>query len=247
LPNASLEVKLSHNSNFRLKPVTINFQIDPLDGEVGLTNSHLPRPLGGRAKRIVDIVVAGIALILASPVMLLITVLIRIIYGAPALFAHPRIGFGGKPFICYKFRTMANNSEQILLKHLASDPKAAEEWSQNRKFRNDPRVTRLGRLLRKSSLDELPQLFNVLRGEMSCVGPRPVVADELPRYGNLVGDYLRARPGLTGAWQVMGRDHIDYPSRVSIDSDYVRNWSIWSDFVILWQTVFAVMRIDRAS
>ncbi|MDX8466858.1 sugar transferase [Mesorhizobium sp. VK23B] len=205
------------------------------------------RPLGGRPKRIMDVTVASVALVLAAPIMLVVALLILVTDGGPAIFSHTRVGFNGRRFACYKFRTMVANSQQVLADYLASNPEAAKEWERNLKFRNDPRITFLGHILRKSSLDELPQLINVLRGDMSCVGPRPVVPDELQRYGACAIDYLRTRPGLTGAWQVTGRDAIDYPSRVSIDSRYVRNWSLWADVVILIRTVFAVMRFDHAS
>lgn len=191
--------------------------------------------------------VALIALVLASPVMLVVALLIWVTDGGPAIFSHTRVGFNGKRFACYKFRTMVANSQQVLADYLAKNPEAAKEWEQNWKFKNDPRITFLGRILRKSSLDELPQLINVLRGEMSCVGPRPVVPDELQRYGACAAEYLQARPGLTGLWQVTGRDAVDYASRVSIDSRYIRNWSIWADVVILGRTVFAVMKFDHAS
>ncbi|RWI91956.1 MAG: sugar transferase [Mesorhizobium sp.] len=194
-----------------------------------------------------DVTIASIALVLAAPIMLVVALLILATDGGPAIFSHTRVGFNGRRFACYKFRTMVANSQQVLADYLASNPEAAKEWEQNLKFKNDPRVTFLGHILRKSSLDELPQLINVLRGDMSCVGPRPVVPDELQRYGARAIDYLRTRPGLTGAWQVTGRDAIDYPSRVSLDSRYVRNWSIWADVVILVRTVFAVMRFDHAS
>lgn len=206
-----------------------------------------PQPVGGRAKRLMDLIVATLALVLATPLMLCVAFLVRTTAGAPAIFSHTRIGFNGKPFACYKFRTMTANAEQVLCDYIASNPEAAKEWEENRKFRNDPRVTFLGRMLRKSSLDELPQLFNILRGDMSCVGPRPIVAEELQRYGTCADDYLQARPGLTGLWQVMGRNAIDYAGRVSIDSRYVRNWSLWTDIVILCRTVFAVLKFDRAS
>ncbi|MDX8513106.1 sugar transferase [Mesorhizobium captivum] len=205
------------------------------------------RPLGGRSKRVMDLTVALIALVLATPVMLAITLLILVTDGAPAIFSHTRVGFNGKRFACYKFRTMVANADQVLADYIANNPEAAKEWEQNWKFKNDPRITFLGHILRKSSLDELPQLINVLRGDMSCVGPRPVVPDELQRYGACAIDYLRTRPGLTGLWQVTGRDAIDYPSRVSIDSRYVRNWSMWVDVVILARTIFAVMKFDNAS
>lgn len=191
--------------------------------------------------------VALVALVLAAPVMLIVALLIWVTDGGPAIFSHTRVGFNGKRFACYKFRTMVANSQQVLADYLANNPEAAKEWEQNWKFKNDPRITFLGRILRKSSLDELPQLINVLRGEMSCVGPRPVVPDELQRYGACAAEYLQARPGLTGLWQVTGRDAVDYASRVSIDSRYIRNWSVWADVVILVRTIFAVMKFDHAS
>lgn len=191
--------------------------------------------------------VALVALVLAAPVMLIVALLIWVTDGGPAIFSHTRVGFNGKRFACYKFRTMVANSQQVLADYLANNPEAAKEWEQNWKFKNDPRITFLGRILRKSSLDELPQLINVLRGEMSCVGPRPVVPDELQRYGACAAEYLQARPGLTGLWQVTGRDAVDYASRVSIDSRYIRNWSVWADVVILVRTIFAVMKFDQAS
>lgn len=206
-----------------------------------------PAPLGGRRKRLVDMLVALCALVLASPLMLIVALLIKATAGGPAVYSHVRVGFHGKPFRCYKFRTMVANSEEVLREHLARDPEAARQWQEKRKLQHDPRITPLGMLLRKSSIDELPQLFNVLKGEMSCVGPRPVVADELCRYRSFVGDYLSARPGLTGLWQVTGRSNTDYSSRVALDSRYVRNWSLSTDFVILFRTIFAVIRFDDAA
>ncbi|WP_378942527.1 sugar transferase [Mesorhizobium sp. ANAO-SY3R2] len=179
--------------------------------------------------------------------MLVVFLLIRATIGGPAVYSHIRVGFHGKPFNCCKFRTMVANSDEVLRELLARDPEAARQWAENRKLKNDPRITFLGMILRKSSLDELPQLFNVLRGEMSCVGPRPIVADELSRYGGFVVDYLAAKPGITGLWQVTGRSSTDYMSRVALDSHYVRNWSLRADLVILFRTIFAVMRFDDAS
>ncbi|WP_353646374.1 sugar transferase [Mesorhizobium sp. WSM2239] len=213
----------------------------------GNAGAYLQRPLGGWSKRVADVLIAATALVLAAPVMLLVALLIKMTLGRPTVFSHTRVGLGGKPFNCYKFRSMVANSAEVLNQHLAKNPDAAREWEEFRKLRNDPRVTPLGQMLRKSSLDELPQLFNVLRGEMSCVGPRPIVQDELGRYGSHVGEYLQARPGLTGLWQVSGRSSTDYAERVSLDSHYVRNWSLWLDLVIMLRTVIAVMRFDRAS
>jgi exopolysaccharide production protein ExoY len=206
-----------------------------------------PAPIGGKLKRAADIAIALCALAIASPIMLIVAAILRLSDGGAAIFTHNRIGFGGATFRCYKFRTMVANSGEVLTQYLASNPEAAREWEEHRKLRNDPRITAFGRLLRKSSIDELPQLFNVLKGEMSCVGPRPIVAEELSRYGQNAPDYLSARPGLTGLWQVTGRSRTDYPSRVALDSKYVNNWSLWADAVILVRTVFAVMRFDEAS
>ncbi|MET3660358.1 sugar transferase [Aquamicrobium ahrensii] len=206
-----------------------------------------PHPLGGRAKRALDGAVAVTALVLALPLMLVVALLIKLTSKGPAVFSHQRIGFNGRTFRCYKFRTMVADAEERLQAHLASDPHAAEEWSKARKLKHDPRLTVLGSLLRKSSLDELPQLFNILRGEMSCVGPRPIVAEELRRYGPVAKDYLRTRPGLTGLWQVTGRDSVDYAGRVMLDAQYVRNWSMRTDLLILIRTVGAVTKFDRAS
>ncbi|MER8752165.1 sugar transferase [Mesorhizobium sp. M1050] len=204
-------------------------------------------PVGGLLKRIMDLVVAITALMAAAPVMIVVALLIRMTAGGPTVFSHSRIGFGGKPFDCYKFRSMVANSDEVLKAYLDSNPQVRVEWAETRKIRNDPRVTPLGWMLRKSSLDELPQLFNIIRGDMSCVGPRPIVKDELKCYGDQLGEYLRARPGLTGLWQVSGRSSMDYADRVALDSHYVRNWSIWLDIVILFRTGIAVMRFDRAS
>jgi exopolysaccharide production protein ExoY len=205
-----------------------------------------PRPVGGSLKRILDLIVASVALIAGAPLMLLIALLIKLQDREPIIFAHRRIGFNGKPFLCYKFRTMRTDAERALHDYLASNQEAAAEWEKNRKLRHDPRVTFLGRMLRISSLDELPQLFNVLRGDMSCVGPRPVVADELQRYGASAAEYLRTRPGVTGLWQVSGRNGIDYSERVLLDCYYVRHWSLRYDILILFRTALAVMRFDRA-
>jgi exopolysaccharide production protein ExoY len=204
-------------------------------------------PLGGSIKRAIDVVIAGTAIALLLPVMLIIMGLIKLALGGPIFFAHARIGYRGKPFRCYKFRTMVVDAEGVLDRHLAKDPLAAQEWRETRKLRNDPRVTFIGRMLRKLSLDELPQLINILRGEMSCVGPRPIVANELQLYGAHAAEYLEARPGLTGVWQVSGRNTLRYGERVALDSQYVRNWSLWNDMVILGKTFFAVLKFDETT
>ncbi|WP_246678851.1 sugar transferase [Mesorhizobium sp. B2-5-7] len=216
---------------------------DLSDVITGATNP----PIGGVLKRIMDLVIAGAALVFAAPVIILVGLLIKITAGGPPIFSHSRVGFGGRSFDCYKFRSMVRNSDEVLSAYLDANPDARREWEETHKIRNDPRVTLLGRLLRKSSLDELPQLINILRGDMSCVGPRPIVKDELRRYGEHQAEYLATRPGLTGLWQVSGRSSMDYDNRVALDSQYVRNWSVWLDVVILLRTIVAVMRVDRAS
>jgi exopolysaccharide production protein ExoY len=209
---------------------------------INLSDSVSRRPVGGWSKRLLDVVVAVPALLAALPLMVVVALLIRVTGGGSAIFAHERVGCNGRTFPCYKFRTMVRDADVALARHLASNPEAAIEWRETQKLRNDPRVTPVGRLLRKSSLDELPQLINVLRGDMSCVGPRPVTVDELQRYGEHARDYLSVRPGLTGPWQVTGRSNTDFPTRVSLDKHYVRNWSLVSDLAILAKTPFAVLR-----
>jgi len=206
-----------------------------------------PRPLGGPLKRGVDLMVAAASLLAFMPIALMIALLIMLTMGRPVLFAHPRVGFQRKLFNCYKFRSMVRDPDGVLERHLAENPEAAREWNETQKLRHDPRVTFVGRMLRKSSLDELPQLINVLRGEMSCVGPRPVVTDELDRYGAKLPLYLSARPGMTGLWQVSGRSSVDYPKRVALDDTYVRSWSLWLDLTILVSTIFVLFKVNDAA
>lgn len=203
--------------------------------------------VGGHWKRALDICVALLALILLSPLMLLTALAVAITMGRPVFFSQRRVGHGGAPFRCYKFRTMSRDAEKRLNDYLRDNPEAAAEWRDTRKLRHDPRITAVGQTLRLTSLDELPQLFNVLGGDMSCVGPRPVVPDELALYGRYIDDYLAARPGMTGPWQVSGRNSLAYADRVALDSEYVRNWTIWSDMVILARTIPAVARQDQTS
>jgi exopolysaccharide production protein ExoY len=194
-----------------------------------------------------DIALASLALVLLGPLVLAIALLIRLGLGAPVVFAQPRIGAGGSVFTFYKFRTMPVNADDILSRHLRADPAAAKEWRETRKLRNDPRVGCLGNVLRKSSMDELPQLFNVLRGDMSLVGPRPIVPAELRYYGRHAHICFRARPGLTGVWQVSGRNLVSYSTRVGLDRYYARNWSLRLDCLVLIKTVPAVLSFDRTS
>lgn len=203
-------------------------------------------PLGGWTKRALDFTVALALLLATLPAILLIAALITLCGGGSPIFAHPRVGYRGRVFQCYKFRTMRRHADDALAMHLSENPAAAREWNENRKLKHDPRITPLGRFLRKASLDELPQLINILLGDMSCVGPRPVTIEELELYGKYLEDYRSSRPGLTGLWQVRGRSGTDFSTRVSFDHEYVRNWSFAADLAILARTPAAVLRTNEA-
>lgn len=193
-----------------------------------------------RVKRSFDVVGALGLLLLFGPLMLAIAWLIAR-DGGPALFGHTRVGADGRPFKCLKFRSMVVNADETFQRLIASDAAARAEWLATRKLRNDPRITAVGRFLRRSSLDELPQLFNVLRGEMSLVGPRPVVDDEVGYYRSCFVFYARCRPGLTGLWQVSGRSDVDYVRRVQLDTAYVLGWSLMGDLKIVLRTAGVVI------
>jgi Undecaprenyl-phosphate galactose phosphotransferase WbaP len=193
------------------------------------------------AKRALDIIAAGLGLVLLSPFFLIVALMVRA-DGGPAFFAHQRVGRGGKLFGCLKFRSMVIDSQARLEALLASDPAARAEWEATRKLKNDPRITRIGRFLRSTSLDELPQLINVLLGEMSLVGPRPVQEAEIDRYyGASAAHYMAVRPGITGLWQVSGRSETSYESRVALDVSYVSRPSLLADLSILLRTPVAVV------
>lgn len=203
---------------------------------------HWPARL---SKRIFDVIAASFLLALLTPLMLLLAWRIRQDSG-PAVFAHHRVGQGGKLFPCYKFRSMVVDANVQLERLLESNPELRTEWERDHKLKDDPRISLVGHFLRKTSLDELPQLLNVLRGEMSLVGPRPIVEAELERYGDDAEYFLMVRPGITGLWQVSGRNDVDYDTRVYLDTWYVKNWSLWYDIAILFKTVRVVLRRDGA-
>ncbi|MGF6961981.1 Undecaprenyl-phosphate galactose phosphotransferase WbaP [Paraburkholderia youngii] len=219
--------------------------------KVAVDDSHPPSEnlVGARwddaVKRVMDVCGASVLLILLSPVLLIIALVVMSDHGN-AVYGHPRIGRGGRTFKCLKFRSMVKNSDEVLAKLLATDPQARAEWDRDFKLKNDIRVTPVGRILRKTSLDELPQLWNVLRGDMSLVGPRPIVQKELARYGRDVRYYLALKPGMTGLWQVSGRNDVDYPTRVSLDVRYAMNRSLAFDISILLKTVKVVFAKDGA-
>jgi Undecaprenyl-phosphate galactose phosphotransferase WbaP len=189
--------------------------------------------------------------ILLSPILIGLAVLVAAINKmtspGPTFYGHTRIGKDGRTFRAWKFRTMVPHADRLLHQHLERHPEAREEWARTQKLENDPRVTASGRWLRRASLDELPQVWNVLRGEMSLIGPRPIVRDEIQRYGDSAGLYLAVKPGLTGLWQVSGRNKTTYPERVALDSYYVRNWCLWLDLYIFARTFRAVATGDGAS
>ncbi|MEF0940959.1 sugar transferase [Rhizobium sp. BR 362] len=197
-------------------------------------------PTGGFLKRTFDVTAALMALIFISPIFVMLMLLVKLSDRGPVFYGHRRIGHNGKTFRCLKFRTMVVDGDRVLKAYLQANPRAMEEWRATRKLQNDPRVTLVGAVLRKLSLDELPQLINIIRGEMSVVGPRPVVEDELELYENAAIYYLQSRPGLTGLWQVSGRNDVSYASRVAFDTHYVKNWSLSSDVVIIAKTIPAV-------
>jgi len=194
------------------------------------------------AKRFLDVAIAVSALLILAPVMVAIYLAIKMSDRGPALFKQERIGLGGQTFGCFKFRSMVLNADEALLQHLASNAEARLEWERDHKLTDDPRVTQIGRFLRKTSLDELPQLLNVLVGDMSVVGPRPIVRAEMVRYGEKFRHYRSVRPGLTGLWQISGRSDCSYPERVALDARYVEEWSLKTDVAILLKTVPAVLK-----
>lgn len=193
------------------------------------------------AKRALDFTMAIIALPVVAPLMVCIAICICATGGSP-IYAHRRVGMDRRAFYCYKFQTMRKDSPRLLRLMLRTDRRAAREWSHSQKLRFDPRVTRLGRFLRATSLDELPQLFNVLRGDMSLVGPRPVTESELKHYAHRLPIYLSLRPGLTGPWQVFGRGNTSYEERVDMDCRYEKDCRFLYDLAIMFRTVGVVFR-----
>jgi exopolysaccharide production protein ExoY len=200
-------------------------------------------PLG---KLIFDKVIALVALILLAPVMAGIAAILWIFERGPVFFAHSRIGQNGERFQCYKFRTMKADGDRRLAWVFEIDPIARADWNTNLKLERDPRVHRIGDFLRRSSLDELPQFWNVLKGDMSIVGPRPIVTAEIEKYGSHFSDFCAVRPGITGAWQVNGRSSTSYEERVALDVDYIRNATLSDDIWIVLKTVVVVLKRDGA-
>ncbi|MES1202949.1 MAG: sugar transferase, partial [Pseudomonadota bacterium] len=198
-------------------------------------------------KRVLDLMIAVLALTFLSPILLTVALMVKLSDGGPMFFGHRRAGRHGSEFRCWKFRSMAVNGDQILRRHFEEHPEALAEWRATQKLENDPRVTGIGWFLRATSIDELPQLFNVLLGEMSIVGPRPVPRVELnERYGKDRRYYLLVRPGITGLWQISGRSNTTYERRVALDREYATSWTFKKDVQIILKTIPAVLKADGA-
>lgn len=240
----------THFSRILLMPVSTdernvrNFLATPyvLDATTGL---FLQQRLHDRRrlliKRCMDLLLCVLGAVVIIPVFAILYVVIRFDSKGPAFYSQKRIGRGGEEIRVHKFRTMVANADEILEKYLAENPEYREEWKRDRKLKNDPRITRVGHFLRRTSLDELPQLYDVLRGTMSLVGPRPIVDGEKEKYGSVFHEYIRVRPGITGLWQISGRNDTTYTERVNYDFFYVSNWSVWFDIWILMRTVPVVL------
>ncbi|MCL2600831.1 MAG: undecaprenyl-phosphate galactose phosphotransferase WbaP [Treponema sp.] len=201
-----------------------------------VTNHKLKMPWNRLIKRVIDILVVAIGGIILLPALLLVALLVKLSSRGPVLYGHKRLGRNGKPFYALKFRSMAIDAQERLERLLESDPGLKQEWEEHHKLKNDPRITKLGKFLRRTSIDEFPQFINILKGEMSFVGPRPITENEVERYGNDFTWVFSVKPGLTGLWQVSGRSQADYASRVSYDTYYLQSWSVWLDLWVIYKT-----------
>lgn len=211
-----------------------------LDGDRRISRS-LQRLDGEFFKRLFDILFSLSVLILFAPVYLLLALSIALSSSGPIFYVQERVGKNRKMFYCLKFRTMVENADDILLEIMEKSPHLRQEFEDNFKLKQDPRITWIGRFLRMTSLDEFPQFWNVLKGDMSVVGPRPLVEEELPRYGRHINKILTIRPGITGLWQVSGRNDIPYPRRVQIDLYYANDKNLWMDMWIVFKTIGVVI------
>lgn len=218
-----------------------------LGGVLGLEiRQRLLLPGPRLTKALLDVVLTLVIGLGLLPVIMIIALLVRLDSPGPVFYGQKRLGQEGFPFVAYKFRSMVANADQVLEAYFEANPELRTQWERDQKLRYDPRVTRIGHFLRRTSLDELPQLWNVLRGEMSLVGPRPIVREEIIRYAEKYDLYTKVLPGLTGLWQVSGRNNVSYEERVNLDAYYVRNWSVWLDIYILLRTIWVVLIGDGA-
>jgi len=198
------------------------------------------------SKRVMEMILMFLSIPFLIALFAVVAFLIKVTSPGPVLYKHKRIGLDGKEIWIWKFRTMTHNSEFVLQEHLKEDPVLQIEWEANFKLKDDPRVTMIGRFLRRTSLDEFPQIWNVLKGEMSLIGPRPIVKEEIALYGDEFEIYKQVLPGITGLWQISGRNNLPYPDRVKLDVYYIQNWSIWLDIHILMHTVLATLQARGA-
>ncbi|MGG6237359.1 undecaprenyl-phosphate galactose phosphotransferase WbaP [Nodosilinea sp. AN01ver1] len=218
-----------------------------LGGVLGLEiRQQLLLPGPRLIKALLDVSLTLVIGVAVLPLLILIAVLVKLDSPGPIFYGHPRLGQNNVPFMAWKFRSMVSNADQVLERYFEANPALRSQWQRDHKLRYDPRITRVGRFLRRTSLDELPQLWNVLRGDMSLVGPRPIVKEEIFRYADKYRLYTKVLPGLTGLWQVSGRNDVSYEERVNLDAYYVRNWSVWLDIYILLKTIWVVLIGDGA-
>lgn len=202
--------------------------------------------IDGLGKRFFDLLLTLPALIFLAPLLIAVAILIKLDDGGPIFFSQERIGRHGKAFRMIKFRSMRIGAESLLQKHLAEDPAARREWDKYQKLKDDPRITRIGSFLRRSSIDELPQLLNIVFGDMSVVGQRPILPVQRDAYGGHIVHYERARPGLTGLWQVSGRNALSFEDRARLGTDYAENWSLTGDIWLILKTVPIVLKAEEA-
>ena len=234
MPDGSLHLRLSVRLSMFCSRISLTLRQNLLD------------PYRRQWKRLLDLLIMAALLLPCVPFFLAIALGIKLNSRGPVFYRQDRIGLDGRAIKIWKFRTMYKDAEAMLEKCLAEDPHLQEEWEREQKLKNDPRITRMGRLLRKASLDELPQLFNVLSGEMSLVGPRPIVQEEIKKYGKSFELYTQVRPGITGLWQVSGRNNVSYATRVALDESYIANWSVWLDIYIMVRTIPAALTAKGA-
>ena len=228
-----------------LQGVSISYH--DLEGMLGMeARQNFPTPPNNTIKRLMDIFASITLGILSLPMLLLTALLIKLDLPGPVFYKQQRVGKDGRRITIFKFRSMQVNAEKILAEYFVKHPEARTEWDETQKLREDPRITRLGQWLRKFSIDEIPQLFNILKGDMSIVGPRPIMLEQKNLYGKGINAYTSVRPGLTGFWQVSGRNHTSFCQRTAYDVYYVRNWSVWLDIYILLRTIWVVLSRDGA-
>lgn len=214
-----------------------------INGIIGFsTTRNLTKPGELILKRMNDLILLLIAAIPTITITIIVAIAMKLTSPGPIFYGHKRVGKNGKEITVWKFRSMVTNSQEILEKILSEDPVRKSEWEKDRKFKDDPRITKIGKILRNTSLDELPQLWNILKGEMSFVGPRPVTSSELEKYGKQVEFILSVQPGLSGMWQISGRSDTGYEERITLDTYYIQNWSIWLDLWIIIKTIWVVLR-----